>query len=259
MNDYLIASFYKFVTLNDYEELKVPFLAAMQQFNIKGTIILASEGINGSVCGMVDQVSAFFKFLGQDARFENLPCKNNYDVIIPFDKAKVKLRKEIVSLGVDGVNPAEQTGVNVKPEEWNALISDPNVVVIDTRNEYEVLLGTFRNAINPHTVNFRDFPEYVEENLLDKKDKKVAMFCTGGIRCEKSTAYLMKLGFEEVYQLEGGILNYLEMMPAEQSLWDGACFVFDDRLAVDNNLNKVATGLIDPEWKHQNRNKLLDK
>lgn len=254
MKDYLIASFYKFVTLDNYEELKPEFLAAMQQYRIKGTIILAAEGINGSVCGTKADVADFFAHIGRDTRFAELPCKNNYDATIPFDKAKVKLRKEIVSLGVDGVNPAEQTGINVKPEEWNSLISDPNVVVIDTRNEYEVLIGTFRHAINPHTVNFRDFPDYVEENLLDKKDQKVAMFCTGGIRCEKSTAYLMKVGFKEVYQLEGGILNYLETTPAEESLWDGACFVFDDRLAVDKNLNKVE-GLIDPDWKHKHRNK----
>lgn len=254
MKDYLIASFYKFVTLSDYEELKPPFLAAMQQFNLKGTIILASEGINGSVCGTSNEVSDFFNFLAKDPRFAELPRKNNYDVTIPFDKAKVKLRKEIVSMGVEGINPAEQTGINVKPEEWNTLISDPEVVLIDTRNDYEVLLGTFKNAVNPRTINFRDFPRYVEENLLDKKDKKVAMCCTGGIRCEKSTAYLMKLGFKEVYQLEGGILNYLEVMPPEKSLWDGACFVFDDRLAVDHQLNKVETGLIDPDWKHKNRN-----
>lgn len=256
MNEYVIASFYRFVSLEDCEALKISLLTMMQEKGIKGTIILASEGINGSICAHAEEVDAFFDFLNQDSRLANLPSKKNLADFIPFDKAKVKLRKEIVSMGVEGINPAEATGINVKPDEWNTLISDPDVLLIDTRNDYEVLLGTFRNAINPRTVNFRDFPQYVSEHLADKKHKKIAMCCTGGIRCEKSTAYLMSLGFEQVYQLEGGILNYLENTPKEESLWEGACFVFDDRMAVDGQLNAVEKGLIDSDWKHKNRTML---
>ena len=232
MKKYIIASFYKFVPLDDFESMKIPLLAAMKEHNIWGTIILAHEGVNGSFAGTPVEVASLYNYLRQDPRLSDLYFKETYDDLMPFEKAKVKFRKEIVTLGVQNINPLESTGIRVSPQEWNHLISDPAVMVVDTRNDYEVELGTFKQAINPKTENFRDFPEYVKTNLMDKKDKKIAMFCTGGIRCEKSTAYLQSLGFQEVYQLEGGILNYIDTIPTEESLWEGTCFVFDERIAI---------------------------
>lgn len=167
------------------------------------------------------------------------------------------MRKEIVSFGVDGIDAATQAGTYVTPEEWNELIQDPEVLTIDTRNDYEVSLGTFKGAINPKTLNFRDFPDYVQNNLMQQKDKKIAMFCTGGIRCEKSTAYLKKLGFGQVYHLEGGILNYLETIK-EDSLWEGSCFVFDNRVAVNSQLEPLEEGTVDLEWKNKCRQQALE-
>ena len=158
--------------------------------------------------------------------------RERYDDMMPFDKAKVKFRKEIVTLGIEGIDPLECTGTRISPADWNAFISRPDVLLIDTRNDYEVEFGTFKYAINPCTENFRDFPEYVKTQLIDKKDQKIAMFCTGGIRCEKSTSYLKSLGFQDVYQLDGGILNYLDSVPAEDSMWEGSCYVFDERISV---------------------------
>ncbi len=232
MKQYTIAAFYKFVPLDDFETLKIPMLAAMKTHNIWGTIILAHEGINGSFAGSPPDVAALYDFLRQDPRLSDLYFKETYDDTMPFEKAKVKFRKEIVTLGVPGIDPLQSTGIRVSPNEWNHLISDPSVVVVDTRNDYEVELGTFKHAMNPKTENFRDFPEYVKTHLMDKKDKKIAMFCTGGIRCEKSTAYLQSLGFQDIYQLEGGILNYIDSIPADESLWEGHCFVFDERIAI---------------------------
>ncbi len=234
MKKYVIASFYKFVSLCDYEEMKVPLLSAMREHNLLGTIILASEGINGSFAGTPNDVLFLYEYLKIDPRLSDLYFRETYDDLMPFDKAKVKFRKEVVTLGVAGINPLQSTGARVNPSEWNSLISDPSVLLIDTRNDYEVELGTFKNAINPNTENFRDIPEYVKNNLMDKKDQKIAMFCTGGIRCEKSTSYLKDLGFNNVYQLEGGILGYLDTIPAEESLWQGRCFVFDERIAINS-------------------------
>ena len=232
MKKYTIASFYKFVPLHDYEEMKTPLLAVMKEHNIWGTIILAKEGINGSFAGEPNEVLFLYEYLKIDPRFSDLYFRETYNDTMPFEKAKVKFRKEIVTLGVTGLDPLQCTGQRVLPENWNDLISDPDVVLVDTRNDYEFEFGTFKHAINPNTENFRDFPEYVANNLLDKKDKKIAMFCTGGIRCEKSTAYLMSLGFEQVYQLEGGVLNYMDSIPEAESLWEGSCFVFDERIAI---------------------------
>ena len=232
MKTYVIASFYKFVPLHDYEDMKAPLLAVMKEHNIWGTLILAHEGINGSFAGKPDEVVFLYEYLRIDPRFSDLYFKETYNDIMPFEKAKVKFRKEIVTLGVEGIDPLQCTGERVSPEMWNTLISDPDVVLIDTRNDYEFELGTFQHAINPNTENFRDFPEYVTNNLLDKKDKKIAMFCTGGIRCEKSTAYLKSLGFQDVYQLEGGILNYIDSIPTVDSMWEGSCFVFDERISI---------------------------
>lgn len=233
MKEYIIASFYKFADLEDFESLRLPLLQTMKQHELLGTIILAKEGINGTVAGKPDAIVFLYDYLRSDPRLNDIHFKETYDDLMPFEKAKVKFRKEIVTLGVEGVNPSETPGTRVMPEEWNELISDPSVVVIDTRNNYEVKIGTFKHAINPETENFRDFPDFVNTHLSDKKDKKIAMFCTGGIRCEKSTAYLKNLGFKDVYQLEGGILNYLDSVPSEESLWEGNCFVFDERIAID--------------------------
>ncbi|CEK12221.1 oxygen-dependent tRNA uridine(34) hydroxylase TrhO [Legionella hackeliae] len=250
---YVVAAFYKFTPFPDYELMKEPLLALMKEKEIKGTIIIASEGINGTICGESDNLSFFIKHLQQYAGLSDLTFKISYSDYNPFDKSKVKLRKEIVTMGVPDIDPHAIDGTHIEPQEWNALISDPNVLVIDTRNDYEVKLGTFKGAINPETENFRDFPEYVEKNLSQHKDKKIAMFCTGGIRCEKSTAYLKKIGFEQVFQLNGGILNYLEKMPQNESLWEGTCFVFDNRVAVDANLDGLEVGTIDVEWKNKNK------
>lgn len=239
MKKIVIASFYKFVALNDYEALREPLLAKMQEIGIKGTIIFASEGINGSFGGTREQMELFYQFIREDSRLADLNFKETFDDENPFEKSKVKLRKEIVTMGINNVDPLQSVGTYLSPEQWNELIQDPDVLLIDTRNDYEFELGTFKNAINPITDNFRNFPEYVQNELIDKKDKKIAMFCTGGIRCEKSTAYLKDLGFPEVYHLHDGILNYIENMPKEQSLWEGQCFVFDNRVAVDEHLERV--------------------
>lgn len=255
MKPYVICAFYQFAPLNDYELMKEPLLQTMRDNNVKGTIILASEGVNGTFSGLRDEVESLMAHLRSFPGLEGIVFKETYNNFNPFDKAKVKLRKEIVTMGVAGIDPLSLTGTHLNPEEWNALISDPEVIIIDTRNDYEVKLGTFKNAINPETENFRDFPAYVEQHLADKKDKKIAMFCTGGIRCEKSTSYLKTLGFNEVYQLNGGILSYLESVNQENSLWEGTCFVFDDRVAVDKNLNGYEKGTIDLEWKNNHRKK----
>ncbi len=239
MDTIAIASFYKFIPVTDFETLREPLLDAMRAMDIKGTLILAAEGINGSFAGTRAQMDAFYQHMRQDARFSDLNFKETYDTKNPFSKAKVKLRKEIVTMGLQDIDPLQEVGTYLSPEEWHEFIQDPEVLIIDTRNDYEFELGTFQNAINPTTENFREFPDYVASELHDKKDKKIAMFCTGGIRCEKSTAYLKSQGFQEVYHLKDGILNYMEHMPKDDSLWQGSCFVFDDRVAVDADLNRV--------------------
>lgn len=239
VKEIVIASFYKFVSLADFETMREPILDKMREIEIKGTIILAAEGINGGFAGKREPMEIFYQFLRNDSRFNDLKFKETFDEKNPFDKAKVKLRKEIVTMGIKNVDPTQSAGIYLTPEEWHEFIKDPEVILIDTRNDYEFELGSFENAINPNTENFREFPEYVEKHLHDKKDKKIAMYCTGGIRCEKSTAYLKEKGFENVYQLHDGILNYIEAIPPEESLWKGSCFVFDDRVAVDAQLNRV--------------------
>ncbi|MFA6304039.1 MAG: rhodanese-related sulfurtransferase [Legionella sp.] len=239
MNEIVIASFYKFVALADYEAMKQPMLAKMHEIELKGTIILAHEGINGGFAGTRDQMQAFYEYLHSEPRFADLNFKETYDSENPFEKAKVKLRKEIVSMGVNKVDPVALPGTYLTPEQWHEFIQDPEVLILDTRNDYEYELGTFKNAINPNIENFREFPEYVQQELSDKKDKKIAMFCTGGIRCEKTTAYMRAQGFKHVYQLHDGILNYMQSIPNTESLWEGKCFVFDDRVAVDEQLDRV--------------------
>ena len=210
----------------------------MAENTVRGTLLLAPEGINGTIAGSRDGVDSILKWLDGDERFSELRRKESFTDEMPFNRAKVKLKREIVTMGVEDIDPNDITGTYVKPEGWNELISDPEVTLIDTRNEYEVGIGTFKNAINPHTTSFREFPDYAKTHLNPEKNKKVAMFCTGGIRCEKSTAYLKSLGFDQVYHLQGGILRYLEEIEEEASLWEGECFVFDDRVTVDQQLEK---------------------
>ena len=235
---YVSCALYKFVTLPDYAALREPLLNAMTANNVFGTLLLAKEGINGTVSSTREGVDALLKWLGQQPGLENIDTKESYHSEIPFYRTKVKLKNEIVTMGVEGIDPKQVVGTYVKPEDWNALISDPDVVLVDTRNDYEVEIGTFENAVDPKTKTFREFPAWAKDNLDPEKHKKVAMFCTGGIRCEKSTAYMKEQGFDQVYHLEGGILKYLEKVPKEQTLWSGECFVFDNRVAVDHDLKR---------------------
>ncbi len=234
----VVCALYKFVRLEDYADIRQPLFDAMQSVDVKGTLLLAEEGINGTIAGTRSGIDHVLQFLSQYPELQNIVSKESYDDQMPFYRTKVKLKKEIVTMGVEGIDPNRVVGTYVKPQDWNALIEDPDVVLVDTRNDYEVGIGTFQGAIDPETKTFREFPEYVEQNLNPKQHKKVAMFCTGGIRCEKSTAYLKEQGFDEVYHLEGGILKYLEEVPKEESLWQGECFVFDNRVTVDHDLNK---------------------
>ena len=205
---------------------------------VHGTLLLAREGISDTIAGNRQGIDTVQAWLASDERFEGIDYKESFVDTQPFKRTKVKLKKEIVTMGVDGIDPKRIVGTYVEPDEWNALISDPEVLLVDTRNQYEVEIGTFKHAVNPGTDTFREFPDYVKQNLDPAKHKKVAMFCTGGIRCEKSTAYLREQGFEEVYHLKGGILKYLEEVPEVQSLWKGECFVFDDRVTVNHRLER---------------------
>lgn len=238
MSAIVVCALYKFVRLENYQALRAPLLAVMEQNDVKGTLLLAEEGINGTVSGSREGIDTLLAWLKSDSRLTDLEYKESFDDQQPFYRTKVKLKKEIVTLGVEGIDPRHTVGTYVEPEAWNDLISDPDVLLIDTRNDYEVAIGTFEHAVNPNTTTFREFPEYTAKNLDKNKHKKVAMFCTGGIRCEKSTAYLKEQGFEEVYHLKGGILNYLEKVPEENSLWKGECFVFDNRTTVNHQLEK---------------------
>ncbi|MTJ50945.1 rhodanese-related sulfurtransferase [Dolichospermum sp. UHCC 0259] len=235
-NQTVVAALYKFVNIPDCSELQTALLSFCQSQGIKGTILLAQEGINGTIAGSRQQIDTVLAFLRNDSRFADLEHKESYTEISPFERLKIRLKPEIVTLGLPEVNPSEKVGTYVKPEDWNDLISNPEVTVIDTRNDYEVTIGTFKGAKNPQTQIFRDFPEYVQQHLDPKKHKKVAMFCTGGIRCEKASSYLLSQGFEEVYHLKGGILKYLEEVPQEESLWEGECFIFDQRVTVSHDL-----------------------
>lgn len=232
----VVAALYKFVELPDYRELREPLLQHCLTNDIKGTLLLAAEGINGTVSGSREGIDSLKAYLEADERFHNLSYKESFDQEKPFYRMKVKLKKEIVTMGVQGIDPRHVVGTYVDPKDWNDLIADPDVVVVDTRNDYEYELGTFEHALNPDTKTFREFPDYVKDNLDPAKHKKVAMFCTGGIRCEKSTAYMKEQGFDEVYHLNGGILKYLEEVPKDESLWKGECYVFDNRVSVDHDL-----------------------
>ena len=236
MDSLVVAAVYKFVKLTDCAAMRKPLLAQCDTLGITGTLLLAEEGINGTIAGTRSGIDRILAYLRRDPRLADLEHKESAAGQPPFYRMKVKLKKEIVTMGVAGIDPTELAGHYVKPEDWNALISDPDVLLIDTRNDYEVDVGTFKGALDPRITTFREFPEYVKKNIDPQRKPRVAMFCTGGIRCEKASAYMLQQGFSEVYHLQGGILKYLENVPASESLWQGECFVFDQRVAVGHGL-----------------------
>ncbi len=232
----VVAALYQFVKFPNFADLQMPLIAFCKPLGVRGTLLLAQEGINGTIAGSREGIDAVIAYLKANGPFHNLEYKESKAKDMPFMRLKVKLKKEIVTFGAPAADPMEMVGTYVTPRDWNALISRKDVVTIDTRNDYEVMIGSFKGAVNPKTSTFKDFVNYTEENLMQHKDTPVAMFCTGGIRCERSTAYLKALGFKEVYHLKGGILKYLEEVPEEESLWEGECFVFDQRVAVTHGL-----------------------
>jgi UPF0176 protein len=233
---FVVAALYSFTKLPNYKEIGQIFKVLCLNTGIKGTLIFAEEGINGTVAGTRNAITALKGLL--DQYFQKIEYKESFSEKMPFYRTKIHFKKEIVTLGVEGIDPLKEAGTYVAPKDWNNLISDPDVITIDTRNVYETKIGKFKNAIDPKTETFREFPTYVKNNLDVNKHKRVAMYCTGGIRCEKSTAYMLSLGFKEVYHLEGGILRYLEEIPQEESLWEGECFVFDQRIGVQHGVQE---------------------
>ena len=238
MSQLVVAALYQFVELPDYRELRPALLEICASNGTQGTLLLAEEGINGTIAGTREGIDAVRAWLDLDERFDRLEYKESLmdPDSVPFYRMKVKLKKEIVTLGLPGISPKMKVGRYVKPEDWNDLILDPETLVVDTRNSYECEVGTFKGAVNPETKTFREFPNWASKNLDPTKHKKVAMFCTGGIRCEKSTSYLLEQGFEEVYHLKGGVLNYFDRVPSTESTWEGECFVFDNRVTVNHKL-----------------------
>lgn len=240
MPDFLVAALYKFVRLEDYRAMREPLHALCAAHGVKGTLLLAREGINGTIAGEPEALRLVLARLRADPRLADLEHKESTAAQMPFYRLKVKLKREIVTMGMPDMDPTSMAGTYVRPEDWNALIDAPDVVVIDVRNDYEVGIGSFDSAVDPHTAHFADFPQWVREQsceggMLHGKPR-VAMFCTGGIRCEKSTSYLRSQGFGEVYHLKGGILKYLETVPEAESRWHGECFVFDERVSVGHGL-----------------------
>ena len=233
----VVAALYKFVKLQDCAAMRTPLLERCDKLGITGTLLLAAEGINGTIAGSRSSIDQILEYLRRDPRLADLEHKESSAEKPPFYRMKVRLKNEIATMGVPGINPAELVGQYVKPQDWNALISDPDVLLIDTRNDYEVKVGTFKGALDPHITTFREFPEYVRNNIDPGNKPRIAMFCTGGIRCEKASAYMLEQGFTEVYHLQGGILKYLENVPEDESLWQGECFVFDQRVAVGQGLS----------------------
>jgi len=236
MTETIVAAFYKFADLPDFESRRPGLLACAQDNDVLGTILLAGEGVNGTIAGPRAGVAAVIDHIRAFPGCAGMECKTASAEAPPFHRMKVRLKKEIVTMGVTDIAPHLSHERYVAPEDWNALIADPETLVIDTRNDYEVAIGSFEGAINPHTASFRDFPAWFREFRKTRDVKKVAMFCTGGIRCEKSTAFLRSEGIEDVAHLQGGILKYLETVPRAESLWRGECFVFDGRVSVDHDL-----------------------
>ncbi len=237
MTPFVIATMYKFVHLHDYASLQSTLLSFCRKHELKGTLLLAQEGINGTLAGSREGIDALLDFLRADSRLSELVHKESYADSIPFHRIKIKLRREIVTMGCPQIKPFKRGGTRVEPADWNAFIDNPDILLLDIRNKYEHRIGTFKNAEPSNTVNFREFPGDVKRRFDPAKNKKVAMFCTGGIRCEKASAWMLAQGFEEVYQLNGGILKYLQDIPAENSLWRGECFVFDERISVNHELS----------------------
>ena len=235
---FLVAALYHFVSFERFAAFREPLQAICDDNGVKGTLLLAHEGINGTIAGPEDGIRAVLAFLRAQPEFAGLEHKESWASSMPFLRMKARLKKEIVTMGVEDIDPNKIVGTYVAPKDWNALISDPDTLVIDTRNDYETAIGMFRGAVDPNTKSFRDFPEWVKSNTGLHNKPKIAMYCTGGIRCEKATAFMKEQGFDEVYHLKGGILKYLEETPEEESLWDGACFVFDDRVSVTHGLKE---------------------
>jgi UPF0176 protein len=232
----VVAALYRFARLENPVHWREPLLSSMRENGVRGTLLLASEGINGTIAGPQAGIDMVLARVLAMPNFGSLEVKFSYCNEMPFRRTRVRMKKEIVTLGVPGIDPNQSVGTYVEPEQWNDLINDPDVVVVDTRNEYEVAIGAFSGALNPHTESFREFPGFVDEHLDPNVHKRVAMYCTGGIRCEKSTALLKQRGFQEVYHLRGGILKYLECIPEERSMFEGECFVFDKRVSVKHGL-----------------------
>ena len=237
-NEILVAALYKFVEIDDLLSLQSNLYEICEKNNIMGTILIANEGINGTISGKTNEINQTISLLKSDKRFTNIEIKYSSSDKQPFHRMKVRLKKEIVTIGLPEINPNNKVGTYVKPDDWNDLISDPNVVVIDTRNKYETKIGSFQNALDPETSSFREFPDWVKKFKSSKENanKKIAMFCTGGIRCEKASSLMKEEGFEDVYHLQGGILKYLETIDRENSLWNGECFVFDQRVCLTDEL-----------------------
>ena len=237
-NEILVAALYKFVEIDDLLSLQSDLHEICGKNNIMGTILIANEGINGTISGKTNEINQTISLLKSDKRFTNIEIKYSSTDKQPFHRMKVRLKKEIVTIGLPEINPNNKVGTYVKPDDWNDLISDPNVVVIDTRNRYETKIGSFQNALDPETSSFREFPDWVKKFKSSKENanKKIAMFCTGGIRCEKASSLMKEEGFEDVYHLQGGILKYLETIDKENSLWNGECFVFDQRVCLTDEL-----------------------
>ncbi|WP_210421482.1 rhodanese-related sulfurtransferase [Hoeflea halophila] len=234
----VVAALYHFAKLAGHEALQAPLSRLCDEQGVRGTLLLAREGINGTIAGTREAIEAVLAHIRTIPGLEPLEHKESSAHKMPFRRMKVRLKKEIVTMGVPDIDPLEGVGAYVEPKDWNALISDPETVVIDTRNDYEVGIGTFKGAVNPETHTFREFPGWVDEAGLTDKSRPIAMFCTGGIRCEKATAFMRAKGYENVYHLKGGILKYLENVPEEESLWQGSCFVFDERVAVTHGLRE---------------------
>lgn len=240
-----VAALYHFTRFEDPAALRAPLLALCEEVGVRGTLLLAREGINGTIAGSENAIARVLGHIRALPGCGDLEVKFSHAEVMPFNRTKVRLKREIVTMGEPDIDPTQSVGRYVAPEDWNALITDPDTIVIDTRNDYEVAIGTFRGAVDPHTASFREFPQWFRdhrEELLEGK-KKVAMFCTGGIRCEKSTSFLRQEGIEEVYHLKGGILKYLEEVPENESEWDGECFVFDERVSVGHGLELGKHGL----------------
>jgi UPF0176 protein len=238
---YTLAALYKFSSIEDPNQLQLKIRKRFKQLNIYGTILVGHEGLNGTISGKENNLNKAIKFIKSINNFNNIDIKYSSSQVNPFVRLKIKLKKEIVTIGDESINPNEFVGDYVEPKDWNNLIQDKDTILIDTRNNYEYSIGTFKNSINPNTVKFREFPNWVEkQNFSDeeKQNKKIAMFCTGGIRCEKASSMMVKDGFKNVKHLKGGILNYFEKINEEESLWEGECFVFDDRVAIKHDLSE---------------------